>query len=226
MGSFSQAEISHQTREGSIGALSARLHVNKAESDAAMAGNMKKIVGVETIHNGWTKLRIANIRLESGEVIRREIEDHGRAVSVLPYDPGRKCAMMIRQFRPPVFLAAKRQELLEAIAGIAEGKKYADCAKREAFEEAGLSLKKLEHVGCVWTMPGISTERLDLFLAAYSEADRTGAGGGLAEEHEDITLVEMPLAELASLADRGKLEDVKTMLLVQTLRLKRPDLFI
>jgi nudix-type nucleoside diphosphatase (YffH/AdpP family) len=187
---------------------------------------MKKIVSIETVHDGWAKLLIANIRLEDGETIRREIEDHGRAVSVLPYDPARKCAMMIRQFRPPVFLAAKRKDILEAIAGIMEGKKPADCAKREAFEEAGLSLKKLDHVGCVWTMPGISTERLDLFLAVYSEKDRTGEGGGLAEEHEDITLVEMPLTELASLADKGKLEDVKAMLLVQTLRLKRPDLFV
>jgi nudix-type nucleoside diphosphatase (YffH/AdpP family) len=186
---------------------------------------MTRIISVETIYEGWGKYLIASIRLDNGETIRREIEDHGRAVSVLPYDPARKCAMMIRQFRPPVFLAAKRKALLEAIAGIAEGKKRADDARREALEEAGLSLKKLEHVGCVWTMPGISTERLDLFLAEYSESDRTAKGGGLAEEHEDITLVEMPLGELAALANSAKLEDVKALLLVQTLRLKRPELF-
>jgi nudix-type nucleoside diphosphatase (YffH/AdpP family) len=186
---------------------------------------MNKIVSLETIHEGWGKYLIATIRLETGEEIRREIEDHGRVVSVLPYDPARKCALLIRQFRPPVFLAAKQKDILEAIAGIAEGRKPADCAKREAFEEAGLKLKKLEHVGCVWTSPGVSTERVDMFLAAYGESDRKGEGGGLAEEHEDITIVEMPLAELAALADAGKLNDVKAMLLVQTLRLKRPDLF-
>jgi len=186
---------------------------------------VKKIVSLETVHEGWSKFLIATISLPGGQVIKREIEDHGRAVSVLPYDPTRKCAMMIRQFRPPVFLAAKRPELLEAIAGIAEGRKYADSAKREAYEEAGLCLKKLEHVGCVWTMPGISTERLDLYLAAYDERDRTGAGGGLAEENEEITVIEMPLAELAAMADGGRVEDVKALLLVQTLRLRRPELF-
>jgi hypothetical protein len=73
--------------------------------------------------------------------------------------------------------------------------------------------------------PGVSTERMDLYLAAYDEGDRTGSGGGLAEEHENITTIEMPLAELAALADSGKLNDAKSLLLVQTLRLKRPDLF-
>jgi len=38
-------------------------------------------------------------------------------------------------------------------------------------------------------------------------------------------VVELPLAELAARADEGRLDDMKTMLLVQTLRLRRPDLF-
>jgi nudix-type nucleoside diphosphatase (YffH/AdpP family) len=186
---------------------------------------MNKIVTVDTIHEGWGKYLIATIRLRNGEEIKREIEDHGRVVSVLPYDPERRCAMLIRQFRPPVLLAAKQKDILEAIAGIVEGNRPSDCAKREAFEEAGLKLKKLEHIGCVWTSPGVSTERVDMYLAAYGEADRKGAGGGLASEHEEIAILEMQLTELAALADKGKLTDAKAMLLVQTLRVKRPDLF-
>jgi len=187
---------------------------------------MTKILSVETIHDGWGKFLIATIRLKSGEEIKREIEDHGRAVSVLPYDPVRKCALMIRQFRAPVLLAANKKDILETIAGLMEDKRPSDCARREAFEEAGVKLKKLEHIGCVWMAPGVSTERMDLYLAAYDEGDRTGSGGGLAEEHENITTIEMPLAELAALADSGKLNDAKSLLLVQTLRLKRPDLFV
>jgi hypothetical protein len=38
-------------------------------------------------------------------------------------------------------------------------------------------------------------------------------------------VVEMSLAELAALAEAGRLEDMKTALLVQTLRLRHPDLF-
>jgi len=34
------------------------------------------------------------------------------------------------------------------------------------------------------------------------------------------------LNELARLADSGKLADIKTLVLVQTLRLRRPELFL
>src|SRR5207253_1494510 len=81
---------------------------------------------------------------------------------------------------------------------------------------------RVDHVVSGSSMPGISSARMDLYLATYSETGRVGAGGGLAEEHEDITVVEMKLAELAAMADAGQLTDMKTMLLVQTLRLRRP----
>ena len=74
-------------------------------------------------------------------------------------------------------------------------------------------------------MPGISTEQMDLFLASYAENDRVTAGGGLAEENEQITVVEIPLKDLAAAADDGSLTDMKTLVLVQTLRLRRPQLF-
>ena len=92
------------------------------------------------------------------------------------------------------------------------------------MEEAGLRMRSLERVATVWTMPGISTERMDLFLGEYSEADRVHAGGGI--EDESIQVLEMPLAEIAAMADAGTLNDMKTLLLLQTLRLRRPGLFI
>ena len=72
-------------------------------------------------------------------------------------------------------------------------------------------------------MPGISAERMDLFLGLYAEADRTGAGGGI--DDEGIEVVEMALGAPAAMADAGTLNDMKTLVLVQTLRLKRPELF-
>jgi len=80
-------------------------------------------------------------------------------------------------------------------------------------------------VGRMWTTPGVSTERMDLYLSAYSAADRIGDGGGLAEDHENITVVEMSLGELARAADAGTLADMKLFALIQTLRLSRPELF-
>ena len=186
---------------------------------------MLEIVSVEERHKGWSRLLIASLRLADGQIIKREIEDHGNAVCVLPYDPVRRTAIVVRQFRTPILYAGEDPMLIEAIAGLAEGDDPAACARREAMEEAGLRLGAVELVVRGWSMPGISTERMDLFLAAYALADRVAPGGGLAAEHEDIEVIELPLATLAEMADAGTLTDMKTLALVQTLRVRKPELF-
>ena len=184
-----------------------------------------KIVDVRPVYQGWATISIATVVAENGHTFERLMEDHGRGVCVLPYDPERKVAMLVSQFRAPVYATVAQTELLEVIAGLADGEAPESAAFREALEETGLKLKALEHIATVWTMPGISTERMDLFLARYAEADRVSAGGGHASENENIAIVEMPLAALAKLADDGSLEDMKTLVLVQTLRLCEPALF-
>lgn len=184
-----------------------------------------EITGVRPVHEGWSRFMIATVRLANGKLVEREVEDHGRAVGVLPYDAERGTALLVRQLRTPPLMAEGLSEMLEAIAGLQEAKDPATCARREAFEEVGLRLGALESVVTAWSMPGISTERISLFLAPYSPTDRVGEGGGLAEENESITIVEMSLTDLAVMADAGALTDLKTLLLVQTLRLRRPELF-
>lgn len=179
-----------------------------------------------TVHSGWLKLHVATLSGDDGVSFTREIEDHGSAVGVLPYDPERRVALLVKLPRAPLLFKEERTALLEAPAGVLEaGEEPATCARREAMEEAGVRLAGLEAAGCTWTMCGVSTERMHLFLAPYGAGDRTAAGGGLAEEHENITVVEVPLSDLRDLADRNALDDMKTLTLVQTLRLRRPDLF-
>lgn len=181
---------------------------------------------IDTPYQGWLKLRRAHMRDEHGQTFTREIEDHGRGVAVLPYDPERRTALVVRLARAPVIYVGETALLIEAPAGLLEdGEEPAEAARREAFEEAGVALTTLEPLGEIWTMPGISTERMFMYLGAYSAASRTGTGGGLAEEHENITVEEMPLAGLAAMADANRLTDIRTLLLVTTLRLRHPALF-
>jgi 8-oxo-dGTP pyrophosphatase MutT (NUDIX family) len=135
------------------------------------------ITHVETLHAGWTKLLRATVRFPDGRLVRREVEDHGTAVGVLPYDPDRRVAMLISQFRTPPLHAAGEVTVLEAPAGLLDEGDPEAGARREALEETGLRLGGLEPVALVWTMPGISTERMHLFLAPYGEGDRVAAGG-------------------------------------------------
>ena len=97
--------------------------------------------------------------------------------------------------------------------------------RREAREELGLALGPLERVARVWPSPGVSTERQSLFLAAYTAADRTEAGGGAPGEHEGITVIERPLTALAADAEHGRITDGKLLTLIFALRLRRPELF-
>ena len=183
-----------------------------------------KILETRTVHTGWTKLMIATAQLPDGRTIRREIEDHGEAICVLPYHPGRKTAVLVRQPRVPPLFAANQRTTLEAVAGIIDEKDPDVTVRREVMEEAKLELESIEHVFTAWTMPGISTERMHFYLARYGGEARADTVGG-ADEDEITVAVEIGLAELARMADANELPDAKTLVLLQTLRLRRADLF-
>jgi len=185
-----------------------------------------QIVGRQVVYRGWTTLHRLEIE-EDGQRYTREVEDHGDAVCVLPYDPVRRTACLVRLLRGPILFAAGGDGMsLEPPAGlIEEGEAPEDAARREVLEETGYSVGDLEPLGRVWTSPGVSAERVSLFLAAISRERRAGNGGGIAAENENITVVEMPLAELAAMADEGRLYDMHVLLLMQALRLRHPSLF-
>jgi nudix-type nucleoside diphosphatase (YffH/AdpP family) len=184
------------------------------------------IVSTDVKHRGWSVFLVATIRLPNGHAITRSIEDHGNAVALLPYDPARRTAILVRQLRAPALYAGKEPYVLEAVAGrVDDGEEPEHSARRETREEAGLALRAIERIATAWAMPGVSTEQMDLFLAEYAESDRVSPGGGIDDEHENIEVIEMPLAELAAMTDSGALQDMKALVLVQTLRLRRPALF-
>lgn len=189
-----------------------------------MSKKQPTITEVATLHDGWTKLLRLTIRLPDGQTMHREMEHHGDGATVLPYDPDRRTVILVGQLRAPVLHSGGPPRMFEAVAGLLDEDDPETCVIREADEEAGLRLKGVERVGTVWSSPGISTERMHLFLAAYEASDRVSAGGGLAEEHEEIEVVEIPLERLWRMLDGGEILDLKTLALVQALRLRHPDL--
>ena len=184
-----------------------------------------QIINTTTLHDGWIKVLRVRLRLNPGEEVEREVEDHGRGVAVLPYDPVRRVALLVRLPRAPVLLAGGEAELLEVPAGYVEESEPGETARRELYEETGLKVTRVDHVGQVWISPGISTDRLDLYLAPYSAGDRISAGGGAEGEQEKISVVEMPLAELWASAVSKKIADMKTLTLVMMLHAQKPEVF-
>lgn len=184
-----------------------------------------RIKQIGTAYQGWRKILKMTVRMPDGRTMIREVLDSGEAAAVLPYDLARRKVILVRQFRAPVMHIEGHPDFLEAVAGLLDGDEPEACARREAMEEAGLRVERLEPLGHFWSAPGITTERLHLFLAPYTEADRIGEGGGLADEHEEIEVMEFGFEDLAGLLARNAIADMKTMILVQALRLRHPRAF-
>lgn len=183
------------------------------------------LIGEELAFSGWNKVLMVSARSVRGTEIRRSVEHHGDAAAVLPYDPVRRVALMVRQLRVPLLWAHAVPDSLEVPAGVLDSDEPATCARREAMEEAGVNLREVSYVFPVYPMPGISTECMHLFLAPYTAADRTHDGGGIDHENEEIEVVEVPLATLWRNLEAGQLRDMKTVTLLQALRLRHPALF-
>ena len=184
-----------------------------------------EILDREIVYAGYLRVERLTLRLPGGARVVREIEDHGSSIAVLPFDPKARVALIVSLLRAPPFDRIGESSTEEACAGMIEAGDAEDTVRREALEELGVRLGDLEFVARVWPSPGVSAERASLFLAPFSPTDRIGPGGGVASEQENITVIERPLAELAAAADAGRIADHKLLTLVQTLRLRRPDLF-
>jgi nudix-type nucleoside diphosphatase (YffH/AdpP family) len=151
----------------------------------------------------------------------RESYDIGDGAAVLPIDPARGTVILVRQFRWPAYEAGIHRLCIEAPAGKLDGDDPETCARREALEEAGVTLGTVRRVFHCFSSPGAVKERLSLFLGDYDAAAPRAAGGGHAHEGEDIATLELPLDEAYAMAMDGRIDDAKTILLIQAAKLTR-----
>lgn len=185
-----------------------------------------KIIDQTVVYEGWGRYLLLKVALPDGAIIERQMDDHGVAAAVLPYDVERRTVLMARLPRMGPLFQGLDPYMIEAAAGMIDpGETGEGCVRREALEELGVKLTTLESVANVWTAPGVTTEKVDLYLAPYRQEDRVAKGGGVAGEHEDIEVLEVTLQSLWPQARSGQINDVKTLLLIYALRDRYPELF-
>ena len=151
--------------------------------------------------------------------MRRELFQRGDAVGVLPWNPGTDEVVLIEQFRVGALRGADNPWMLELIAGIVEpGESDPEVAHREAEEEAGCQLHRLEPIATFYPSAGACSEQIRLFIGETTGADH-GAVKGLAAEHEDILVHQMARTEALAMLDRGEINNGHTLIALQWLAL-------
>jgi len=158
----------------------------------------------------------------SGEV-KREVFERGQAAAVLPYDPVRDEVVLIRQFRAGSYVAGRHPWGWETVAGIIEdGETPEDVARREAVEEAAVTITDLLPMGSVVLSPGACSETCTSFLG---RTDMKGVGGifGLESENEDILVKAVPFLEARAMLDRNECDNAVAVMALQWLALHRDE---
>jgi ADP-ribose pyrophosphatase len=162
-------------------------------------------VDERVIHQGHS-VRLVEGTFEGpdGGRFTRDILRHPGAVGVVPVDGGE--VLMVRQYRP-VF----DEWLLEIPAGTRDkpGEDPMATAVRELAEEVGAAAAALVPLTSYWVAPGISDERMHLFLATGLRFGPPVADG---PEEEHMTIERIRLSEAQALIASGAIQDAKSII--------------
>ena len=156
--------------------------------------------------------------------MRRELFQRGDAVGVLPWDPVRDELVLVEQFRVGAIRDGETPWMLELIAGIVEaGESDAAVVHREAEEEAGCQLGRLEQIATFYPSAGACSEQIRLFIGEVKQA-QPGTIQGLDAEHEDILVHQLPRTQVMDMLDRDEINSGHTLIALQGLARRGDDL--
>jgi ADP-ribose pyrophosphatase len=144
---------------------------------------------------------------------KREVLRSGPAVVVLLYDPVAQQLILIEQFRVGAYVNHLPSAwILECVAGLVdEGETNEATARREAREETGCDVGRLEFIGAYLSSPGLSDELVSIYVG---EVDAARAGGvhGHVAEGEDIRTIIFSVEEALAAADHGAVVNIMAQL--------------
>ncbi|EKT60060.1 ADP-ribose diphosphatase [Providencia sneebia] len=183
-----------------------------------------EIISKRKLFNGFFQMEEYRFRyrlFEGGwsDEVTREVFERGHAGVILPYDPKTDCVVLIEQIRIPSIDTSTTPWLLEAVAGMIEpGETIDEVVRREADEEAGLSIGKMEKALSYLSSPGGTSERMYVYVG---EVDSSKANGihGLKSEHEDIRVHVVSREQAYQWVNDGIIDNAATVIVLQWLQL-------
>lgn len=194
-----------------------------------MSRKAVELIEKRIAYQGYYRVEEYRLRHEQyaggiGPEIKREVFERGDAVAVLPYDPERDEVVLIEQFRVGPYLRGDNPWMLEIVAGVIDdGETQEQVVRREAMEEAGLTLQRIERIMGAYASPGALTEHVTIYCG---QVDAGSAGGihGLDHEGEDIQVVVLPFTDAMARMAAGDVTASPGIIALQWLALNREDL--
>ncbi len=184
-----------------------------------------KINKTEVLSNNWYTLRKITFDLQQKDgtwiTQAREAYDRGNGAVILLYNVANKTVILTEQFRMPTYHNGNPTGMMiEACAGLLDEDNPEECIKRETEEETGFRITEVKKIYEAYMSPGSVTEILYFFIAEYNKSQQVSEGGGVAGEHENIEVLELPFEKALDMIETGEIKDAKTIMLLQYLRLK------
>lgn len=187
-----------------------------------------QIVSKQTLFQGFfrmVKYQFKHRLFQGGwsGIIEREMFERGHAAALLAYDPQRDEVVIIEQIRVGA-LEHQQPWQKEIIAGMIEvGEEAQEVVRREALEEAGISVGRLEKITSYYPSSGGCSEKLDVYIG---EVDTTQAGGvhGLDSEGEDIKVRVLSRQQAYQWIKDGQIENGASIIALQWLELHHQQL--
>jgi len=134
---------------------------------------------------------------QDGKQKRWEIVQTHDSVAILLYHEEKEAFILVKQFRPAVYLKNKEGYTYELCAGLIdkEEKSIAQIAKEEILEECGydVPVENLVRITSFFTAVGFAGGEQTLFFANVNESMHTQSGGGI--DDEMIEVIDLPLYE-------------------------------
>jgi len=134
---------------------------------------------------------------QDGNVRTWEAVKSHESVSVLLHHIEKKAFLLVKQFRPPVYMNYKQHTCtFELCAGLVDKQEsLKQIIREEIDEECGydVPLTKIEKITSFFTNVGITGSRQHLFYATIDSSMKVHEGGGV--NNEQIILEFIPLSE-------------------------------
>ncbi|SHL60887.1 nudix-type nucleoside diphosphatase, YffH/AdpP family [Chitinophaga jiangningensis] len=183
-----------------------------------------KIISKEVLSDNWYTLYKVTYdyknRRGTWQTQTREAYDRGNGAVILLYNPATGNVILTKQFRLPSYINGNPTGMLiEACAGLLDKDNPEECIRREAEEETGFRIKDVRKIFEAYMSPGSVTEILHFFIAEYTPEMKTGSGGGLEHEQEEIAVLEVPVDTAMAMISSGEIKDGKTIMLLQYVKL-------